>query len=100
MTTLHQTAAGILSVTKGAPELLLQLSTHYKDGEQVRPLTSALRHQLIKEAENFAQDALRVLGVGYRLHPQMPVQDETLEHGLIFADWQFMDPPVKRHTPQ
>lgn len=96
MTTLHQTAAGILSVTKGAPELLLQLSTHYKDGEQVRPLTSALRHQLIKEAENFAQDALRVLGVGYRLHPQMPVQDETLEHGLIFAGLAgFMDPPRK-----
>ncbi len=96
MTTLHRTAAGILSVTKGAPELLLQLSTHYKDGEQVRPLTSSVRHQLLKEAENFAGDALRVLGVGYRLHPQMPPQDETLEHGLIFAGLAgFMDPPRK-----
>lgn len=96
MTTLHRTADGILSVTKGAPELILQLATHYQDGEQVRPLTTSMRHQLTREAEAFAMDALRVLGVGYRLHHQMPPQDETLEHGLIFVGLAgLMDPPRK-----
>lgn len=96
MTTLHRTSRGLLSVTKGAPELLLQLSTHYQDGEQVRPLSASMRHQLTKEAELFAADALRVLGVGYRLHSQMPPQDETLEHGLVFVGLAgLMDPPRK-----
>lgn len=96
MTTLHRTAEGILSVTKGAPELLLQLATHYQDGEQIRPLTASMRHQLTREAESFAKDALRVLGVGFRLHNQMPPQDETLEHGLVFAGLVgLMDPPRK-----
>ena len=96
MTTLHRTAEGILSVTKGAPELLLQLATHYQDGEQIRPLTASMRQQLTREAESFAKDALRVLGVGFRLHNQMPPQDETLEHGLIFAGLVgLMDPPRK-----
>lgn len=96
MTTLHRTASGLLSVTKGAPELLLQLSTHYQDGEQIRPLSASMRHQLTKEAELFAADALRVLGVGYRLHSQVPPQDETLEHGLVFVGLAgLMDPPRK-----
>lgn len=94
MTTLHRTPEGILSVTKGAPELLLQLSTHYLDGGQIKPLTTSMRHFLTKQAELFAGDALRVLGVGFRIHDQMPAQDESLEHGLVFAGLAgLMDPP-------
>lgn len=94
MTTLHRTTEGILSVTKGAPELLLQLSTHYLDSGQIKPLTTSMRHDLTKQAEIFAGDALRVLGVAFRIHNQMPTQDESLEHGLVFAGLAgLMDPP-------
>ena len=94
MTTLHRTTEGILSVTKGAPELLLQAATHYQAGENIRPLNGAVRRRITQEVESFAEGALRVLGVGYRLYHQMPPQDESLEKGLIFVGLAgFMDPP-------
>lgn len=96
MTTLHQTNGSFLSVTKGAPELVLQLSTHYLDGNEVRPLTYSVRQQLTQQAEQFAKDALRVLGVAFCTHTTKPSQDESLEEGLVFAGLAgFMDPPRK-----
>lgn len=96
MTTLHRTKTGLLSVTKGAPEIILSLATHYQDKEQIRPLTHSLRRQLTREAELFANDALRVLGVAMRTYTQMPSQDESLEQKLVFVGLVgLMDPPRK-----
>lgn len=96
MTTLHQTKEGYLSVTKGAPELLLGRSDYYLDGDEIRPFTSTMRRQWIKQAETFARDALRVLGVGIRTYHHMPPKSETLEEKLVFVGLAgLMDPPRK-----
>lgn len=95
MTTLHNTAEGFLSITKGAPEILLADSTQYYDNGHVHPMTAAKRKEFANTAEKFASQALRVLAVGYRLS-KTAHKDNSLEQNLIFVGLAgFMDPPRK-----
>lgn len=93
MTTLHNTADGFLSVTKGAPEILIAASTRYFSHGQCRTLTREKRREFQEQAEQFASHALRVLAVGYRLS-QTAHKNNSLERELVFAGLAgFMDPP-------
>jgi Ca2+-transporting ATPase len=95
MTTLHKSADGFLSVTKGAPEVLLESATHYLKGDLICEMTSSVRSQFKKEAESFASQALRVLGIAFRKGETLPA-NASLETGLVFAGLTgFMDPPRK-----
>lgn len=101
MTTLHRQndAADkekrFLSVTKGAPELLLESSSFYLDNGKERPMTQSTRNQFKKEADALASGALRVLGIAYRHGSSLP-EDASLEENLVFAGLTgFMDPPRK-----
>lgn len=96
MTTLHQGSAGILSVTKGAPELLLSRCQFYEENGEIRPLTSSMRRHFIHQIETYANNALRILGVAYRKYATPPKQNESLENHLVFAGIAgLMDPPRK-----
>lgn len=95
MTTLHNTADGFLSVTKGAPEILLHNAAQYYDNGECRPMTPAIRSEFKEQAESFASEALRVLAVGYRISGTAN-KSEALEKDLIFAGFAgFIDPPRK-----
>lgn len=95
MTTLHNTTDGFLSVTKGAPELLLASAAQYDDNGRLRPMTDAKRAEFLAQAEEFASEALRVLAVGYRLS-ETAHKNDSLEKDLVFAGLAgFIDPPRK-----
>lgn len=95
MTTLHKCENGFLSVTKGAPELLLASSSSYWEDGGEKPMTDAAREQFRREAEHFAAQSLRVLGIAYRKAPSL-TGDASLETDLVFAGlFGFMDPPRK-----
>lgn len=95
MTTLHKYEKEFLSVTKGAPELLLESSAFYLSDGNEQPITPSIRKQFLKEAENFASQSLRVLGIAYRKSPSL-TKDASLETNLVFAGlFGFMDPPRK-----
>lgn len=95
MTTLHNTPEGFLSVTKGAPELLLDSAAQYLDHGQCRPLTRQKRAEFLAQAEQFASEALRVLAVGYRLSATAH-KSASLENEIIFVGLAgLIDPPRK-----
>ncbi len=95
MTTLHSTPEGFLSVTKGAPEILLRDSSSYVENGTVQVMTAKKRREWMSLADRYAADALRVLAVGYRLLPSA-AKDASLEKELIFAGFVgLMDPPRK-----
>lgn len=95
MTTLHKDSGGYLSITKGAPEFLLNLSDFYYTPEGIRPITNAIRNEISMIGQNFALQALRVLAVCYQTHAAKPACTSTsLERNMIFAGLiGFMDPP-------
>ena len=93
MTTLHDTPEGFLSITKGAPEIILADSTHYEEQGILHPMTPSKRKEFLAQAEQFASQSLRVLAIGYRLC-QSPRQDASLEQELVFTGLAgLMDPP-------
>ncbi len=82
---------------KGAPDVVLKLCDRYLglDG-QALPLDEAGRQRIIAANDALTQDALRVLGLAYRLAPAQPegLRSEEMESELIFAGMVGMiDPP-------
>ncbi|MBN2555582.1 MAG: cation-translocating P-type ATPase [Anaerolineales bacterium] len=88
---------------KGAPDIVLELCTHYqKIDDSSAPLTDAIRDQILAANEGMAQNALRVLGVAYRVEEDVPddATPEKVEHDLTFIGLMGMiDPPREAAGP-
>ncbi len=101
MTTIHTDAEKkerVLVFTKGAPDVLLARCSQELVGDETKPLTPARRAEIPRINEELAREALRTLGVAYRLLPAAAFEadevDESLEHDLVFAGLIGMiDPP-------
>lgn len=88
---------------KGAPDMVLSLCSHYqKIDDSVAKLDEAQRMRILKANDLMTQDALRVLGMAYRVAPDLPKTDnpDRLEEGLVFVGLIGMiDPPRPEVTP-
>jgi len=97
MTTVHLTPKKeLFAYAKGAPEIILERCTHYRENEKIKKLTGAKRKEILKTNEKLASEALRLLGMAYKELPEKLVKfkDEELEKDLIFIGLQGMiDPP-------
>jgi Ca2+-transporting ATPase len=82
---------------KGAADVVVNLCNHYQTiDDAVHPLDEAMRKSILAANDGLTRDALRVLGMAYRLLPAMPseMNDQKLEEDLIFAGLVGMiDPP-------
>lgn len=96
MTTIHQMADGKkMAFMKGAPEVVLERSSHILVGGLVKEIGEQERREILKANEEMAQAALRVLGFAYRECTE-PVEcsEEHLEHHMVFIGLAgMMDPP-------
>ena len=77
---------------KGAPEKLLELSTHARECGVSRPMDAGLRKRLHAAYEEIASEGQRVIALARRTQPHMdpPADEEGLEF-LGFVG--LMDPP-------
>ncbi len=90
MATLHQNNGKRFVFAKGAPEKLIEMCSQSPKGS---PLD---KEKILKTAEHFAQDGMRVLAMAYKEVPQEfeELTHETLGSDLTFAGLQGMiDPP-------
>ncbi|KJS75248.1 MAG: ATPase [Desulfotomaculum sp. BICA1-6] len=98
MVVIYGRGGQIEALVKGAPDVVLQLCTHYLlDGTPV-PLDKRRRLDIMDKYSSMAGDALRVLGLAYR-----PLTSETdterpspekVEQNLVFVGLAGMiDPP-------
>jgi len=98
MTTVHKTPEGTLvAYVKGAPEIILERSTHTLQDGQAKKLSATERKTFLEINEKMASDALRVLGIAYKNLPNdilEKVEEESVENGLVFLGLTGMiDPP-------
>jgi len=92
MTTVHRDKTGYLSVTKGAPDVLLECCTHYTERGDRLPLNAAKRAEILRANADMADHALRVIGAAYKAVDRP--RTENAESGLTFAGLLGMiDPP-------
>lgn len=96
MTTIHQMEDGkILAFMKGAPEVVLEKSSHILIDGEIRELGEREKGDILKVNAEMAQGALRVLGFAYRDSPDgAGFTEEHIEKNLIFLGLAGMiDPP-------
>jgi Ca2+-transporting ATPase len=86
-----------VAFVKGAPDVILELSTHVLDGDQVAPLDKARREEILEQNKELSGQALRVLGVAYRPVDSVPQQPtpEALENELVFVGLAGMIDPAR-----
>ncbi len=86
MATLHEVDGEKIIYVKGSPEVLAELS--YK-GDRASP------HAYVKQAEQFARDGLRVLGMAYKIVPKntTSITEDDIKHLTMCGLQGMMDPP-------
>jgi Ca2+-transporting ATPase len=104
MTTVVRVGDRLAALAKGAPEWLLENSTHYLGADgAVHPWTQAAREKVVNGLRDASSQAMRTLGFGYSLlPPEMPAaqddlhgQRETLETDLTFVGFAAIRDPLR-----
>ncbi|MBQ7291454.1 MAG: cation-translocating P-type ATPase [Clostridia bacterium] len=97
MSSVHPVGGEYIQYTKGAPDVVINLCTHYlKDGKPV-PMTEEYKAEILAANKGFADRALRVLACGTRTYGAEPTsyEPEALEHDLCFIGLSAMIDPVR-----
>ncbi|HNT23861.1 MAG TPA: cation-translocating P-type ATPase [Anaerolineales bacterium] len=88
---------------KGAPDMVLELCSHYQRIDDTSaPLDEAARQRILEANDMMSQQALRVLGMAYHVRPDMPDTSNAaaLEKDLVFVGLIGMiDPPRPEVAP-
>ena len=97
MSTVHKTDKGIVQYTKGAPDEVLKLCTHYIENGKAVPMTDAKRQEILAANKAMADRALRVLAASERLWDAVPADcsPANLEKDLAFIGLTGMIDPVR-----
>ena len=97
MSTVHNTEAGIIQYTKGAPDEIIRLCTHYLENGTAVPMTDAKRDEILAANKAMANKALRVLSCAQRTYSAAPtnIEPAALETDLCFIGLCGMIDPVR-----
>ncbi len=101
MTTLHRSGTGILVITKGAPDIIIDKCTTVATKEGISPLDKYIKHDIINKNSEMADKALRVLAVCTKNIKHLPhkVKEDEIEQDLTFIGLIGMiDPPREEAT--
>ena len=97
MSTVHNTANGVVQYTKGAPDVIIgRCTTYIKDGKPVA-MTDEYRAEIAAANKQMADRALRVLACAERVWKDAPAsyEPEALETDLCFIGLAGMIDPVR-----
>ncbi|MFQ6125584.1 MAG: calcium-translocating P-type ATPase, SERCA-type [Candidatus Heimdallarchaeota archaeon] len=103
MTTIHQTPLGKkVAYVKGAPEVLLDLSTLVVENNKERKMTPEDKVTFLECNKQFASEALRVLAFAYKVLPDEQTEyiPETVETELVFVGLAGMIDPPREAVPE
>ncbi|MFD1433126.1 cation-translocating P-type ATPase [Lacticaseibacillus yichunensis] len=103
MSTVHDLGDGTFFVaTKGAPDQLLKRTTQIVDETIVTDLNEDRKQALLTANTGMAKQALRVLGMAYKIIDAIPdpVNTDTIEQDLIFAGLVGMIDPERPEAAQ
>ena len=96
MTTVHQSGEKWISVTKGAPDILLEKCSRCLEGKGQVSFDNRRKSEARLKNGEMAANALRVVAVAFREWEEEPLffTAEALEQDLVFAGMAGMiDPP-------
>jgi len=89
---------------KGAPDIVLDLCSRYQSmDDQSKPLNEEQRQRILAANDEMTKDALRVLGVAYRMEKDVigrveELKAEELEKDLVFVGLIGMIDPARQEV--
>lgn len=98
MTTINEYDGSLRVSVKGAPDILLKRCRFILENGRIREINDLDISAIKKANENMAENALRVLGAGYKDIDELPdnKSSDSVERDLVFAGLVGMiDPPRK-----
>ena len=97
MSTVHDTADGIVQFTKGAPDVVLKLCKYALINGETVPMTDAILSDIAADNKRMADKALRVLACAMKKLNAVPdnFDPEALEFDLVFVGLTGMIDPVR-----
>ncbi len=93
MSVFHHIDGEYISLTKGAPDIVLDRCSHIRLDGVVREITEEDRKKVLAANSVFAQAALRVLSFAYRIHPDD--QFDGAEEAMVFVGLAGMIDPAR-----
>lgn len=94
MTTVHRCSSGYKSITKGAPDILIDRCDRIYRNGKIEILSDSEKRRIKNQNIELANNALRVIAVGYRDLEYVNKENSRLENNLIFVGLIGMiDPP-------
>ena len=102
MTTVDEVhREGYIVSMKGAPEVVLSHCTKTTTPNGTKTLTEEDRRSILAEADEMAENALRVLALAWKpISNNDPVEVDCMESGLIFAGLTGMMDPPRKEVPE
>ncbi|OGO40966.1 MAG: ATPase [Chloroflexi bacterium RBG_16_58_14] len=97
-----QKPRGYVITVKGAPDIVLTACSFYQRMDDYPvPLDEGQQMRILEANEAMTQDALRVLGMAYRLSDELPdIEDiQSLERDLVFVGLIGMIDPPRPEVP-
>lgn len=96
MSTIHATPeGGKVAYVKGAPETILEHSSHIYENGEVKELTSEKREVIREKVEAMTEDALRVLAAAYNTVENEYYEKENVEQNMVFVGIAGMRDPSR-----
>lgn len=97
MSTVHRLGDGWVQYTKGAPDVVIALCSHYLKGGKMLPMTETVRQEIFSANKAMADRALRVLACAQRVWSEIPQSFEpaNLEQQMCFLGLAGMIDPVR-----
>lgn len=103
MTVIVGGPEGLLVLSKGAPEVIIERTTSYmtSNGEE-RPLTEAEKAKLLSQVENIAGKGFRVLALAYRRGEKQDLEasDNDVESRLTLLGMVAIIDPPRPEVPE
>ena len=94
MTTVHNQNDRYISITKGAPDILINRCTKIYENGKIKTLSNEQKSKIKQQNVDMANEALRVIAVGYKEIDYLTKATLDLEENLIFVGLIGMiDPP-------
>ena len=108
MSSLIDNGDSTLLLTKGAPEVLLDLCSFVQKGENIIPITEEIKKDILKEIEKLQVKSMRTLGFAYKkigssakeAEAAITIENETLdisleENNLVFSGFVGIRDPLR-----
>ncbi|HGS9455599.1 TPA: cation-translocating P-type ATPase, partial [Clostridioides difficile] len=94
-------------LSKGAPEVLLELCSHIQRGKDIVPLTENIKHEILEEIKKLQIKSMRTLGFAYKeisqAEEEAAVTAESdamnvsaMENNLVFSGFVGIRDPLRK----